>query len=164
MKDKRKKIDAKYQTIYAFRNFDFGSIPTEARKDFMQIYEEFQSGFKPGFPTKQSLQRACDLLLYGEPKNDAEKNALKDIKRVWRCKNLVNDAKSEYCYVVYDILDKNLGRTIDDDVITNHHKYELALDFLIRHPGAMSAVQKLSKLRCKVRKQLNLPTTAYVGF
>lgn len=161
---KSKKIDAKYQTIYAFRNFDFNSIPTEARNDFMQIYGDFQSCFKASFPTKQSLKRACNLMLGQEPKNDAEKNALKDIEHIWRYKNLVNDAKREYCYVVNDILYKNLGRTIDDDVIINHHKYELALDFLIRHPMAMSTVKKLSKLRCKVRRQLNLPNTAYVGF
>lgn len=161
---KQKKIDASYQTIYAFRNINIDIIPQEARNDFMKIYGEFQAQFKPGFPTKESLDRACELLQYGNPQNDAEKNALKDIRRVWRCSNLVKDAKSEYCGAINATLLKKFGRTIDEDLILNHHKYELTLDFLIRHPGAVTTVQKLSKLRCKVRQQLNLPNTAYVGF
>lgn len=164
MANKRKKIDTEYKTIYAFRYFNLSNIPVEFRNDFMKLYGEFQANFKPSLPTQESLNRAKDVLYSPIFRTPKEKQALTYVRRMRFFPNVLNDARQECLYAIEGVVSQKYGQFKPSINIPVSCNKQIFLDFILRHDCVMPTVQKLSKLRCKIRRSLKLEKNARVGF
>lgn len=138
--------------FYLFYNIDLNQIPKEAWGKFLQIYEDYYKNPGDTQPTPKTLLKAFKLV-FADPKKLSEKdrNIIKSWSRSRWYPNLRQDAIKEF------------ERANDYRMIGLFNKV-IFLDHIIRHPKKMSTIDKVSRLRCKVRKTHGLGKEARVGF
>ena len=139
--------------FYLFYNIDLAQIPQEAWGKFLQIYDDYYKNPGDVQPTQKSLMKAFKLLFAGPDAKltEKERNALKALDRSEWYPNLQKDAIKEF-------------ERAKDRRLWDFWKKLVFLEHVMRHPKKMATIDKVSKLRCKVRKEHRLSRTSHVGF
>lgn len=138
--------------FYLFYNIDLKQIPKEARGKFIEIYQDYYKNPGDTQPTPKTLLKAFKLA-FADPKNLSKKDL--DIVKSWSrsewYSNLMKDATKEF-------------ERAKDYRMIGLFKKVIFIEHLIRHKSKVSTINKVSRLRCKVRKAHGLDRNARVGF
>ena len=153
MAEKRGQTQLKNKSgFYLFYNIDLNQIPKEAWGKFLQIYDDYYKNPGDTQPTPKTLLKAFKLA-FADPKKLSKKD--QDIIKSWSRSdwypNLKKDAVKEF-------------ERAKDHRMIGLFKKVIFLDHIIRHPRKMATIDKVSRLRCKVRKAHGLDRNAKVGF
>lgn len=138
--------------FYLFYNIDLKQIPKEARGKFVEIYQDYYKNPGDTQPTQETLLKAFKLAFAG-PKKLSKKDL--DIVKSWSrsewYSNLMKDAIKEF-------------ERAKDYRMLGLFKKVIFLAHIIRHPRKKATIDKVSRLRCKIRKAHGLDRHARVGF
>lgn len=144
---------SKKDGFYLFYDKKINNVPDIVRTKYSEIYNEYYKNPGDVEPTQKSLMKAFKLLFAdtNAKLTKKEQNALKALRRSSWYPNLRRDAIKEF-------------ERAKDYRLHGLWANMVFLDHVMRHPKKMETIDKISKLRCKVRKIHGLDRNARVGF
>lgn len=146
--------------FYVFDNADVSKIPDKAKLKFVQLYIYFRNEYRETTPTMAGIYRAQTIIFDNDCARDTEKPALKALSKINYYGNLWKEAFDECCRYGFGNLYDGKIRTIQSEKM----KHAIFVEFCLRHPEKLMVLKKLNKLRLKIKQQLNLDSTTWLGF